>query len=288
MKKLLATAAILCGFILAAQEVKPFNAIYLKSGDLAIRLDGRKFDNMNSIKWKGHDLCVDNVGSHYGTVVMFQDTEKQGFIGSGHKETGIAEKLTQLSAQCDGKPVTLTEGATINGAAITFNKKSLLRTMKLDYTLKLQDNIIFERSTISADTDQKIHIMYHFMHPWSPAFTNGYGKGLNGKEHKYDFSSSGKFFLQTNAPVAIWHNAQNNVNIVTVITPIAGTKSVYRMVWDRTVYRKDYIVDYSKSIFPANNSATYEARTAFFTTQPGEDWIAAGTKLAEKLRSVKF
>ena len=80
------------------------DSIWMKSGNVKIRLDSRKRWNINRIEWKGSLLCLDAPGAHYG--MTYRPHGSPHFIGSGHTESGIGEKVLDIHFFVDGTEVT--------------------------------------------------------------------------------------------------------------------------------------------------------------------------------------
>lgn len=264
-------AALSAVSILLLPAVEPVASATLKSGSLTVRLDGRKFDNMNRIEYKGKLFCIDNAGAHYGATAMFQG--EKGFVGSGHTETGVTEKILSLALEVDGKPKELKNGETYTGKRIVFRKSSMLKDLKLDYELVLAGDILEESAAASAEKDVPIRFLYFFMHPWSTDFTDLYARNANGKKYQIRFNSGNQFPIRDKVRHAAWYNKTTGDGVVSVSSAKnEGQKDVLRFVWDRPQYRKDYLVDYMNSTFRAGTTARYGMKTMFFEKISPEKW----------------
>lgn len=258
-------------------------SVTLESGNLKVRLDSRKFCFMNRIEWNNKIFCVDNSGSHYGTV--FNIVGAKGFVGSGHIETGHKEQVESLTIMVDGKPVDYLKADAFKGEKIQVVKISQMRDFLVKYELTLADNQIAERSEITSNSDVELNKMYHFMHPWSTAFTDLFYRKANGGEETFEFRTDDKFPLREDAPTVAWYNRKTGDGVVTVVFPGEGQKNRIRLVWDTKRYRKDYIVDFRNSTFPKGHKAVYAVKTAFFSQPDAEKWIADAKAIAIQLEN---
>ena len=119
MKNLFSCSLLFAAAILNAAIPQ---SITLKSGEVSVRLDGKKRWNMNRIEYQGELLCVDYPHAHYGMVCR-PDKWKNG-VGSGHDETGFAEQLVSLKIFADGKEVLPQKDITVQGKNIRVEKVS--------------------------------------------------------------------------------------------------------------------------------------------------------------------
>ena len=108
MKK---TLFFLCFLAAIAAFADLPQSITLESGNVRIRLDGKKRWNVNKIEWKNRLFGIDTPGAHYGTA--YQPQNSKFFIGSGHDESGVGEKLVSLKISADDKEITPTENVVI-------------------------------------------------------------------------------------------------------------------------------------------------------------------------------
>ena len=208
-------------------------SVTLESGTLKVRLDSRKYCFMNRIEWKNRLVCIDHPGAHYGTVFNIAGT--QGFVGSGHTETGYKEEVQSLKILIDGKSVDYLKENTFKGRDIRVNKISKVRDFLVTYELTLANDQIYERVEVTSSADVKLNMMYHFMHPWSTAFTDLYYRRANGTEKTFEFKTDNNFPLYEDAPVAAWYNRNTGEGVVTLVFPGKGQKQRVRYIWDSVI-----------------------------------------------------
>ena len=281
MKKFFAAVSIFAVLSLLADIPQ---SITLESGNIRIRLDSRKFWNMNRIEWKNHLLGVDQKGAHYG--IAYQPQGEKFFIGSGHDESGKTEKLISLEIFADGKKVTPVENTVIRGKEIQINKISGITDLQVKTMIVIQNDMIYEKAEVSALKPVKINYLYFFMHPWTTRFNKFHAVHANGKRLDVTFKSDNRFPNRNFVPSAAWFDTESGHGVVTVIKNIQGKKAPRRFLWDRSNYRKDYLCDYAHSIMEPGMVVIYESKTGFFQQPDPAKWITDVEKLFEKLEKL--
>ncbi len=266
---------LLCLLPLAAFALTPEqlpDSIPIAAGKTVLRLDKAKRWNINRIDYANHKMCLDSPGAHYGTVFSYAD--KEGFCGSGHVETGHAEEVRSITILQDGREVTAEElrNGPVMGRKIEFAKFAQMRDFSILYRFTLCNDVLEESVEVTADKDVRLHLMYHFMHPWRVEFTEMLALDANGKEVAYVFKGDGAFALKGKAcPLVAWFDARGGRGVATRFLAGVNHHGVARMVWDRGIYRKDYFVDYRDCTFPKGTTAAYRVQTGFFQGKP-ETW----------------
>lgn len=278
MKKL---TFVVCLFAAAVSFAAIPQSIVLESGNVRVRLDGRKFWNMNKIEWKNRLFGIDEAGAHYG--ITYQPQGSKFFIGSGHNESGTTEKLVSLEIFADGKKVTPAEKVVIKGKKIEVKKVSKITDMLVKTSSVIEKDMIYEVAEISAEKPVKINFLYFFMHPWSTRFDKFHAVGNDGSKLDLTFKSDGSFPNRKFVPSASWYDTESGLGVATVIKNIKGQKKPQRFLWDRTNYRKDYLCDYAYSTLKPGTVVVYEAKTGFFQQNKSAEWIAAADELFKKL-----
>ena len=115
-------------------------SIMLETGDLKVRLDGRKRWNMNRIEYQGELLSVDSQNAHYGMTCRPIDFKYA--VGSGHEETGFGEKVVSLKIFSDGKEIVPQENISVCGSKIKVEKVSKILDLNVKYDILIENNII--------------------------------------------------------------------------------------------------------------------------------------------------
>ncbi|MBO4633427.1 MAG: hypothetical protein J5858_16040 [Lentisphaeria bacterium] len=282
MKKILSLCfvfAMICGF------ADPPQSIILESGNVRIRLDGRKRWNINRIEWKNHLLGVDLEGAHYG--VVYRPADSKFHIGSGHDESGVGEKLLTLKIFADHKEVIPAEGKIIKGDVIRIERTSQIADIASKTSLVIENDILRETTEISAEKDVKMNYLYFFMHPWSTRFDKYHAIRPNGDKIDVTFKSDKSFPNRKFVPSVAVYETKTGLGAATFIRNIKGKKAPSRFIWDCPVYRKDYLCDYFRSTLPAGKPVIYEAVTGFFRQPENDKWIAEAESLLKKLAGDK-
>ena len=231
-------------------------SIMLESGNIRVRLDGRKRWNMNRIEYKNELICVDNPNAHYGMTCRPIDFKYA--VGSGHEETGFGEEVISVRIFADGKEAVPEKNVTIKSRKIQVEKVSKILAIKVKYIITIENDVIKEFIEAAASKDMQLHHLYFFMHPWSPRFTVLY---IQNKQ--IDFVSNDKFVNRKFVEKVIFYDKNSNIQVATSFRKIKGDKKLQRFIWDRKQYRKDYLCDYFMAVLPANHVISYEAETVF-------------------------
>lgn len=260
MKILCSITALLTAMVMTAAEFP--QSIAIKCGNVDLRLDGAKRWNINSVKINGEVFGIDNPGSHYGMTYM--PLNAGGFVGSGHTETGEAEIVKSMTFTVDGKIVPVTNKIAAK-KSFHMEKISIIKDFDVIYSFSLENNILFERIRITAKNDIKTQVVYCFMHPWSPKFTEFYVLMPNGSTRTATLVSNEKFPISQFHPKMALFNPSTGSAIATTITRERGT-SGSRLMWDRKIYHKDYMVLAGRSTIAAGHVMELSAKTVFFKT----------------------
>lgn len=268
MKKVFVLCMLLIFSVVFA--AMPPQSVVMESGNLKVRLDGRKFWNINRIEWAGELVGVDQTGAHYGTA--YQPEGSKFFIGSGHDESGESEKVTSIRFFIDDEHETDVKKTLISAAVVGMEKESLIGDFKIKYKFFIDHNILHERIEITADKDVAVNYLYPLMHPWSTRFTEYLGLGENGEKLNIKFKSDNSFPNRRYFTCGAWYDEKNGYAVATLMSAESGEKSLRRFLWDRPNYRKDYLCDYSHAVFPSGHTAIYTSHTAFFRQEDKSKW----------------
>ena len=267
-------------FAFAAVAELP-QSIMLESGAVRVRLDGRKRWNMNRIEWRGMLLCLDAHGAHYG--MTYRPFGSKHFVGSGHTESGIGEKVLDIHFFVDGKEVKPGKEI-LSGKRVGMKKTSQVLDLKVTYSFEIKDDIISEETIISAEKDVKVHQIYCFMHPWTIRFTDYHAVFADGKKLDAKFISDEKHRNRKFVPAASWYDRKSGAGVSTVIGKPEFSRNLERLVWDRKCYRKDYLLIVRNETFPGGKTASYRAKTGFFMQKDPAKWVTDAEKLCQKLK----
>ncbi|MGN0871134.1 MAG: hypothetical protein ACI4UV_08090 [Victivallales bacterium] len=279
MKKLLMILLLTVVVIPVFAELP--QSIEMESGKLKVRLDARKKWNINRIEWNGHLCGIDATGAHYG--MAYQPYGSRFFIGSGHNESGLSERVMKITFFADGRKIASCNQK-ICGKTVSMEKVSKVEAFTVRYSFSIRDDILSEKTEISADIPVKVNYLYCFMHPWSVRFTQFYALRRDGERVNLTFRSDESFLNRDFLPAAAWYDPASGIGLATVITLDKGSMKAQRFIWDRAGYHKDYLCDFSHADFPAGHVARYTANTGFFQQPDSVKWITEAESLFQKLR----
>lgn len=266
--------------VLNVESAELPKSIELESGNVKLRLDARKRWNINRVEWKQRLLGIDTAGAHYG--MAFQPANSPFFIGSGHDESGKTEKVLTLKIFADGKEV-LPAGQKISGKQLRMEKVSRVEAFTVKYSFTLENDILAERTELTASEDVRVNFMYCFMHPWSVRFKEFHALRPDGLVLDLTFRSDESFPSRVFLPAAAWYDPASGLALATVITLGKGIKNPQRYIWDRREYRKDYLCIFAHSVFPGGQTAVCRASTVFFQQPDRAKWQADADKVFEVL-----
>ncbi len=255
---------ILSAIVLALAASTTFaqlpDSFQVKNGKVKIELLKRAFWNLNGIWYDNVDICRKGT-AWYGTVIA----TKTGFVGSGHMENKIGEKDVKVEFFLDGKPWTPVAGVT-ECKSFEMKKKSLLMTLLTEYTLKLENEVITERVSMK-NTDSKnyyVSVIYNFMHPWHPRFTDYSVTGRDGAVRSGVFSNAKREEFKEKFPQkASFSSSTDNIAFTSQLTsePDLG-KQDFWFVWNRNSDRKLYY-GVSGKIFEPGREYVWNMTTSF-------------------------
>lgn len=262
----------------------PPKSVVLEAGNLKVRLDSRKFWNINRVEWQGQLVGVDQSGAHYG--VAYQPGGSKFFIGSGHNESGQSEKVTSIRFFIDDGQEMPVDSPIIRAAVVGMEKVSEIGGFKVRYKFYIDHNILHERVEITAEKDVPVNFLYPFMHPWSTRFSEYLGIGEEGIKLNIRFKSDNAFPNRRYLACGAWYDEKSGCGVATVMAPESGERALRRFLWDRSNYRKDYLCDYSHAVFPAGHTAVYTSHTAFFKQENKAKWQEDAVNIFNDLKAV--
>ena len=276
-KKLFLSLLGLCGALFAELP----DSIVMQAQDVKVRLDRRKRWNINRIEWKGRLVCIDTRGAHYGMTCRPKDSPH--FIGSGHTESGAGEEVISVKLFADGKEV-VPGSEPIAGKSVGMEKVSSVYKFRVKYTFEIRDNVIAERTEISADAEVPLRQLYCSMHPWSTRFTDYHIISADGRKRSGKFVTDGKHRNRAFVPLISWYDGRSGIIVSTAVEKPSWSSNLQRLLWDIRSYRKDYVCLVMNGVFPAKTTAVCRVRTAFARQKDPEKWIADAEALCEKLQ----
>ncbi len=243
-------------------------------GPLGVRFESRSFWTLYRIDYKGERLGLDKWGSHYGSVAKFPEV---GFIGSGHRENEDEEVL-ELSLDVDGVTQVIPQ-ASYQCKTLTLVKRSKIRSLRLKTSVESGAGKIIEDVELQAETPTPVNLIYHFMHPWTPAMTHFFAETMDGREVFGEFDDDKRQEIDQPTRWSAVYNADERNGVFTgvLIAPPAHWRTRYWDVPDR--YRKHYFTTFMDETIPPGPVFHYRIVTIPFEA-PLESWKSLARELA--------
>ncbi len=255
--------------------------IVARVGDLEVRFESRSFWTLYRIDYRGTRLGLDRWGSHYGSVASFPGV---GFIGSGHTENGEQEQILDLKLFVNGQPLEEPQPE-VNCQSIRLHKRSRIRHLVLTTDLTVRGGRIFEEVRLRADEPQRVNLIYHFMHPWTPTATEYCAELLDGTRIVGQFTGDRGQKIDQPARWTAIYDAPSGKGAITY-TLDAPSENTWRIrYWDVPErYRKYYFVTFPSQTVPAGCEFRYRIVTIPFEAEPPQ-WLQEATRLAKAART---
>ena len=279
MKKLIACLSLLAAIITARGMDAPYpDSVEVRCGKLDVRLGASTFWNMNRVIYDELPVSVDLKGAYWGTVFEFPEI---GFIGSGHKDKGLSEKVIEIKMFSDGKyiyPEDVAKSEKIQCAEFKMEKQAQIKDIVFNYSLIIKDDRITEICTLKALKASPLKLMYNFMHPWSEEMTDYYIQVRDGESKQGVFKTDNKFPHEGKFIWVALYNASNNAGVVSKCT---GDEALL-FLWDRKQYKKTYMCSFLRKTMNDGQETYYKMITDFFKS-PSSDWIKTAKDTVNKI-----
>ena len=271
MKKKFVFAALFA--ICAAVSAALPPAITLKCGELDFKLTQYQSWNLGGIDFNGVNVC--RSASYFGNVAMYVLNGKDGWIGSGHKDNNkIGETDVQVKFFADGVEF-LPDKKRREVKEFELKKSSVLHHLKIEYTLKIKDNTLYEHAKITAVQDTYVKCLYLFMHPMCPVFTSAKFDYGSGKVETVDFTGKRFQIKKAGTPLAVYFAPEKQIvadSQVKAVKPFVNGADDKFDIWNRgdKIDRKLYFMALRKRQLKAGDNAEYECVTKFSLDKKAE------------------
>lgn len=272
----------------AAPEFRPnlgpdLPQITVHCGKVTLLLRQASQWTLGRIDYDGAPMTTER--SAYGTVFSFPEV---GFIGTGHLENE-PEHLESLSFFVDGEPLP-EPTAELTGTSFRFVRESRIRGFLLTNVIELENDRLVETTTVRADDEIPLKLVYHFMHAWAPT-VSAYLAGnddANAPQFEGDLTDApdtARMFV-INKPVdwmAVYEPGSSQFAVSRLIES-PEVKS-FSKIWNVPgVYRKYYLHCFPNQTVPAGFEGTWRMVTSFGKSSKPE-WKSAAKQLSEDLRA---
>lgn len=234
------------------------------------------------IDFRGTPMTTER--SAYGTVFRFPEI---GFIGTAHLENE-PEELQSLSFFLDGKELD-PPTATLTGESFRFVRHSKIRSFRLINVLEIKDNQLIETTTVHADAETPLGLVYHFMHAWVPTASELIaGSDANPDEDIRQLLTDekevdGKFYINRAVDwMSIYEPGSRQFAVSRLLSAPATVDSTSK-VWNVVgTYRKYYLTAFQDKTVPKGFQGTWKMVTQFGHSDPG-NWTTAARDLAKDM-----
>lgn len=226
--------------------------------------------------------------SAYGTVFSFPEV---GFIGTRHLENE-PENLQSLSFFLDGEAIA-EPTAELKGTSFRFVRESRIRGFLLTNMIELENDRLLETTTVRANEEIPLKLVYHFMHAWTPT-VSAYLAGnddANAPQFEGDLTDApetARTFV-INKPVdwmAVYEPGSSQFAVSRLLES-PEVKS-FSKIWNVPgVYRKYYLHCFPNQTVPAGFDGTWRMVTSFGKSSKPE-WKSAAQQLSEDLRAKHY
>ena len=202
--------------------------------------------------------------------------------GTGHTEGG-REQVRSLLLTVDGKSAPPGGDRSYKGKDLVLVKESTIWKFSVRALVRVQPDLIVERTELKALEDCELSILYYFMHCFPPSSTRWLAELPDGRIDAGELTHSAKMAVnKTTRWVAQYDPAMELSMLCYTPKVITGPRSA-SMIWDKERYHKYYLQQNRGQAFPAGDHMDY---TVVVKMVPGEtgDWAAtraAATKLKE-------
>ncbi|QDT31928.1 hypothetical protein [Thalassoglobus polymorphus] len=259
-------------------------SITVKCGEVTILLRQSTQWTPGRIDFRGTPMTTER--SAYGTVFRYPEI---GFIGTAHLENE-PEDLQSLAFFLDGKELTTLQ-ATLQGETFRFVRRSKIRGFILTNIFEIKENRFYETTTVEADVETHLDLVYHFMHAWTPTASELIaGNDATPEEDIHqplldDEKFARLFYINRVVDwLSIYEPNSQQFAVSRILSAPKETESI-SMVWNvPKTYRKYYLKAFQSQKVPKGFAGTWKMVTAFGHEDPGK-WQPAAKKLARELRN---
>ena len=255
----------LCSVLLlsAGKSVRqPQGPFQVQCGDIRIELEPRYYWNINGI-WYRNICAGQKEQGFYGTVIRYAD---KGWVGTGHMENGIGEKITSLNFFRDGIPF-CPDGKTVLCRRFKMTKRAVLHLAELEYELEVEDGIIRETAGIRMLKQSGVKLLYHFMHNWDNTFTSYRTLSREGKSALgiMPMAKKGELLHFPHPAAAAFYAPSLGIGVLSQVQSCSSLPDEWRF-WNRG--RQDRKMYYTalkdEQTVPEGFTGTWRMTTVFF------------------------
>ena len=260
-------------------------------GGIRTRIDGPKLWTLSGIDFQDSVLATEN--SAYGSVLTIRNV---GHLGTAHfldvpGKPGQVEKeqVTSLQLFVDEKSVSeFTPTMALAGGSFRMERKSTIRTMHLESSVVLQDEILTETVHFHATAPLDLQNTY----PWMYAFTHKATAYLftdkTGVQQRGTFRAEGKpgsRVFQNADWMAVFDPSSGKGAVCCLLKHPPMAEGSLLLVDAPGSYRKVAAYSLVDKIVPKGFEGTYKSAVGFFKATEG-DWEQHAIRRADEIKAV--
>ncbi len=257
-----------------AGEIRP-ELVNCEIGNVSFQIDGPKLWTLSGINFKSHSIATTD--SAYGTVLNIDGV---GLLGTAHfldvpGQPGKIEKedVTELQFFVDGRQIRLdVPQANLKGQSFRLKRSSMIRTIRLESVVAVEDDMVVETVRIKAETGTRLKLCYPLMYAWSPTMTDYLFGDDTGIQKRGSFLPEGAKPGEGLERTARWmavYDSTTQSGAVCWLRQRPESEDVWFQYTDAPgVYRKLRLMSFSEKTMPAGFGGTYQSIIGFFDAKP--------------------
>lgn len=267
-------------------------SVSVSVGDVRSRIDGPKMWTLSGITYQGTELATED--SAYGTVLTIRGV---GPFGTAHfldvpGKPGEVEKenVTSLELFLDEKAVLpLRPRMELSGRSFRMERRSKLRTVDLESTVRLRDGVLSETAKLRANGPMDLKVAYPFMYALAHRTTHYVFGDESGVKRRGVFRKEGKTewtVIQDATWVAEFDAASGKGAVVRYLRHPPKEDAWFLLVDAPGIYHKVAAYTMVDKVVAAGFEATYQSAVGFFTATE-KDWVDIAMRKARELKAAK-
>lgn len=261
----------------------------LTIGDIRTRIDGPKLWTLSGIDYRGEMMATQD--SAYGSVLTIRHV---GHLGTAHfldvpGKPGLIEKeqVTDLRFFVDEKPVEIsTSPLQLSGQSFRMERRSTIRTMQLQSTITIRDNLLSEKIKYQATGSLDLQNSYPWMYAMTPEATDfawGNEKDLLQTKACIPEGKTAAQVVQGANWVAVYNRKTGKGSVCCFLQHPANTSAEFLLVDGPGAYRKVAAYTLVDTVVKEGFAGTYQSGVGFFEADESS-WKTVAPQRAEQIR----
>ncbi len=250
--------------------------VTIHCGKIKIQLSKHTYWNVNKLWYENY--YIGESSGFWGTVFAIPG---MGLVGSGHlSKRGQGEEVKSLKLFADGKYISPQQAAQseVKCKEFALKKSSRVKDIVFDYVLTVKNDKLLENCSLRTTKDQKLVLMYNFMHPWNRKLTNFYVQVNKDKSANGSFTANGSFIYDGPAQ---WITLFDTVNNIGVVSKASGD-SADILLWDRRGNKKIYLRALKNDTMQVGKNYSYGMETEFYRASAGT-WVKKAEQIIKNI-----